>query len=75
SNVAGHANVMIFPNLDAGNIGYKIAQRVGGCKAIGPIIQGLAQPANDLSRGCTTDDVLNMIAVTVLQFAAQKGTI
>ncbi|MBT6267418.1 MAG: phosphate acetyltransferase, partial [Tateyamaria sp.] len=56
-------------------IGYKIAQRVGGCKAIGPIIQGLAQPANDLSRGCTTDDVLNMIAVTVLQFAAQKGTI
>ena len=67
SNVAGHANVMIFPNLDAGNIGYKIAQRIGGCSAIGPVLQGLAKPANDLSRGCTADDVTNMIAVTVLQ--------
>ncbi len=74
SAVAGHANVMIFPNLEAGNIGYKIAQRVGGCTAIGPILQGLAKPANDLSRGCTADDVLHMIAVTVLQAAAMKGT-
>lgn len=71
SPVAGHANVMIFPNLDAGNIGYKIAQRIGGCGAIGPVLQGLAKPANDLSRGCTSEDVTNMIAVTVLQ--SHKG--
>lgn len=67
SKVAGQANVMIFPNLDAGNIGYKIAQRIGGCQAVGPVLQGLAKPANDLSRGCTAEDVANMIAVTTLQ--------
>ncbi len=71
SEIAGHANVMIFPNLDAGNIGYKIAQRIGGCAAIGPVLQGLAKPANDLSRGCNAEDVANMIAVTVLQSAPQ----
>jgi phosphate acetyltransferase len=67
SKVAGHANVMIFPNLDAGNIGYKITQRLGGYAAIGPVLQGLLKPANDLSRGCSAEDVTQMIAVTLLQ--------
>ncbi|MBY6139695.1 phosphate acetyltransferase [Leisingera daeponensis] len=67
SSVAGQANVMIFPNLDAGNIGYKITQRLGGYSAIGPVLQGLAKPANDLSRGCSAEDVTQIIAVTILQ--------
>ncbi|MFG1344415.1 phosphate acetyltransferase [Xanthobacter autotrophicus DSM 431] len=69
SLIRGDANVFIFPNLDAANIGYKIAQRIGGARAIGPVLQGLAKPANDLSRGCSEDDVFHMIALTCAQAA------
>ena len=71
SAVAGKANVMIFPNLDAGNIAYKITQRIGEAEAYGPILQGLEKPANDLSRGASPHDITQMIAVTVLQAAAR----
>ncbi|MCD8200977.1 MAG: phosphate acetyltransferase [Clostridia bacterium] len=67
STVAGHANVFVFPNINAGNIGYKIAQRYGRYMAIGPVCQGFAKPLNDLSRGCDVEDIVATVAVTVLQ--------
>ena len=70
SNVAGKANVLIFPNIDAGNIGYKLVERFAHAKAYGPITQGMAAPVNDLSRGSSVDEIIGVVAITAVQ--AQK---
>ena len=65
------ANVLIFPSLEVGNISYKLVQRIAGIEAVGPVLQGMAAPINDLSRGCSVSDIVNLVAITVNQAAAK----
>jgi phosphate acetyltransferase len=75
SEVAGHATVLIFPDLNTGNNTYKAVQRSAGAVAIGPVLQGLNKPVNDLSRGCTITDIVNTVAITAIQAQAEKSAV